>query len=361
MVQENMRTSEKNAFLLFIVLVSVAFAWILLPFYGAILWGTVLAILFVPLHRRLLHLTGNRRTFAAFSMLLTIVMIVIIPVTLVGVSLVQEAVDVYGKIQSGEMDLVRAFKQIHDALPNWIVTHLDQSGLKSLSAAQKTITDALMMGSQYVAIQALSLGQSMFELTLNLFVMLYLLFYFLRDEEALSNRLQRAIPLNTELQEAFVLKFTIVIRAIMKGDMLVALLQGTLGGLIFWFLGIGAPLLWGTVMAFLSLVPAIGAALIWIPVAVYLLAIGAIWKSVVLIVFGSLVIGLLDNFLRPILVGNDTKLPDYVVLISTLGGIATFGINGVVIGPVIAALFIAAWDIFSISRQDRERKNHSQL
>ena len=134
-----------------------------------------------------------------------------------------------------------------------------------------------------------------------------------------------------------------------------ALLQGALGGLIFWFLGIGAPLLWGVVMAFLSLLPAIGAALVWMPVAVYLLATGAVWQGVVLILYGMLVIGLVDNFLRPILVGKDTKMPDYVVLISTLGGIATFGLNGFVIGPVIAAMFIAAWDLFSESRRQEAR------
>ena len=184
--------------------------------------------------------------------------------------------------------------------------------------------------------------------------MLYLLFFLLRDEDALFKRIRDAIPLHAEQQAAFLLKFTTVIRATVKGDMLVALLQGTLGGLIFWFLGISAPLLWAVVMAFFSLVPAIGAGLIWIPVAVYLLATGAIWQGMVLIAFGALIIGLVDNFLRPILVGKDTKMPDYVVLISTLGGIATFGLNGFVIGPVIAAMFIAAWDIFSASRQIAE-------
>jgi predicted PurR-regulated permease PerM len=119
-------------------------------------------------------------------------------------------------------------------------------------------------------------------------------------------------------------------------------------------LGIGAPLLWAVVMAFFSLLPAIGAGLIWIPVAVYLLATGSIWQGLVLIAFGALVIGLVDNLLRPILVGKDTKMPDYLVLISTVGGIATFGLNGFVIGPVIAAMFIAAWDIFSASQQPAE-------
>lgn len=345
------RPLEDKAFLLLIVAVSLAFAWILLPFFGAVLWGTVIATLFVPLHRRLLAWTGQRRNFAALVTVMIIIAIVILPMTLIAASLTQEALGVYAKVQSGEMDPVRFFKQVHDASPAWASTLLDRLGLESLGAVQERLSAGLMAGSQYIATQALSIGQSTFDFIANLFVMLYLLFFLLRDEEALSRRIRDAIPLQAEHRQAFLLKFSIVIRATVKGDMLVALLQGTLGGLIFWFLGISAPLLWAVVMAFFSLLPAIGAGLIWIPVAVYLLATGAIWQGVVLIIFGALIIGLVDNFLRPILVGNDTKMPDYVVLVSTVGGLATFGLNGLVIGPVIAAMFIAAWDIFSASRQ----------
>ena len=185
----------------------------------------------------------------------------------------------------------------------------------------------------------------------NLFAMLYLLFFLFRDENTLSKRVKDAIPLRRERLDALLLKFTIVIRATVKGDLLVALLQGALGGMMFWFLGINASLLWAVLMAFLSLLPAIGSGLVWMPVAIYLLATGAIWQGVVLIAYGALVIGLVDNFLRPKLVGNDTKMPDYVVFFSTLGGIEAFGLNGFVIGPAIAAMFIAVWDIFSASRQ----------
>lgn len=349
-----MRTIEDNAFLLLTIAISLAFAWILLPFYGAVLWGTVTAILFSPLQRRLLKLMGQRRTLAALSTVLIIVAIVILPMTVIAASLTQEALGFYGKVQSGELDLVRFFQQAHDVLPAWTINLLDRFGLASLGAVQQKLSAALMTGSQYIAKQALDIGQSTFDFIANLFVMLYLSFFLLRDEDALSRRIGDAIPLHAEQRSAFLLKFTIVIRATVKGDMLVALLQGALGGLIFWFLGIGAPLLWAVVMAVFSLLPAIGAGLIWIPVAVYLLVTGAFWQGMVLIAFGALVIGLVDNFLRPILVGKDTKMPDYVVLISTLGGIATFGLNGFVIGPVIAAMFIAAWDIFSESRKIAE-------
>jgi predicted PurR-regulated permease PerM len=159
------------------------------------------------------------------------------------------------------------------------------------------------------------------------------------------------MPLSMEHKRHLFSKFTTVIRATVKGNVVVAAAQGTLGGIMFSFLGIQGALLWGFVMAFLSLLPAVGAGLIWLPVAIYFLFTGAVWQGITLIAFGVLVIGLVDNILRPILVGRDTKIPDYVILISTLGGMVLFGLNGFVIGPVIAALFIAAWDLFSASKE----------
>ena len=170
---------------------------------------------------------------------------------------------------------------------------------------------------------------------------MYLLFFLLRDGAARGARDPRRDPARRRRVKARLLeRFTTVIRATVKGNILVAAAQGALGGLAFWVLGVHAPMLWGVVMAFLSLLPAVGAALIWVPVALYLLATGQVWQGVGLIAFGVFVIGLIDNVLRPILVGKDTPMPDYVVLISTVGGLALFGLNGFVIGPVIAAMFI---------------------
>src|SRR5690606_21116170 len=138
----------------------------------------------------------------------------------------------------------------------------------------------------------------------------------------------------------------------------VAAVQGALGGLIYWILGMPAALLWGVAMAVLSLIPAVGAGLIWAPVAVYLFATGEAVSAVVLVLYGVLVIGLADNILRPILVGRDTRMPDWLVLLSTLGGLVLFGINGFVIGPLIAALFIVFWQIFC---RDFQPPGHSTV
>lgn len=344
-----MRALEDRTLLLLVIAVSLAFAWILWPFFSAVLWATVLAIVFAPLYRRILRSIGQHPNLAALATLIIVVTLVILPLSLTATSLVQEATSLYDRIQSGELNLGRVFQQLRDALPTWVTHLLDRSGLTNLGAVQERLSDALKKGSQFIAAQALNIGQGAADFVLGLIVMLYLLFFFLRDGSALSKRIQDAIPLPPEQERDLFSKFTTVIRATIKGSILVAALQGALGGLIFWVLGLHAPVLWGVVMGLLALLPAVGAALIWVPAAIYLLATDSVWQGVVLLLFGAFVIGLVDNILRPLLVGKDTKMPDFVVLISTLGGLATFGLNGFVIGPVIAAMFIATWDIFSES------------
>src|SRR5687768_50134 len=351
--QDYMNNSDlqQKTFLLMLIAVSVAFVWILLPFYGAVFWGSVLAIIFTPFYRRLLGVMKNRPNLAAITTLLLCLIVVILPVIVMTISLLQEGVVVYQRIRSGELNFGAYFQQIMSALPPWLVNLLDRSGLKNISELQEMLSTGVLQGSQFVAMHALSIGQNTFEFVVSFGIMLYLLFFLLRDGAALSSKIKQAIPLSMEHKRHLFGKFTTVIRATVKGNVVVAAIQGALGGLIFSLLGIQGALLWGFVMAFLSLIPAVGAGLIWVPVAIYFLVTGATWQGIVLIGFGVFVIGLVDNLLRPVLVGRDTKIPDYVILISTLGGLVLFGLNGFVIGPVIAALFIAAWDLFSSSKE----------
>jgi len=350
----NLPGLEDKVFILLVIAVSLAFAWILRPYYGSVFWAAVLAIVFAPAYRRLSSSMRQKRTLAALTAVLIILMMVILPLTLIGAMLVQEGFSVYERIQSGELNPAQYFQQVFAALPRWLIDLLDRFGLTNLGLMQERLSSGLMKGSQFLAAQALSIGQNTFQFIVNVFIMLYLLFFFLRDGDYLSRRIRNAIPLRREQQHDLFTKFTTVIRATVKGNVVVALVQGALGGLIFWFLGVHAPVLWAVLMAFLSLLPAVGAGLVWLPVAIYFLVTGAVWQGVVLIVFGVLVIGLVDNVLRPVLVGKDTKMPDYVVLIATLGGMAIFGLNGFVIGPVIAAMFMAVWDLFSASRSQIE-------
>ncbi len=337
---------EKKAFIGLVVAASLAFGWILQPFYGAVLWSVIIALLFAPLHRWCLRKFKGKRSVSALVTLLIVLFIVILPLTLVATAMAREAADVYDQLQSGELDPTRYLKGIYDALPPWVTTTLDRFGLSNVDLLQRRISVALTDGTKYVATQAFSLGQSTVEFVASLFVTTYLAFFLIRDGAALSRTFRNAIPLcDTHKKELFT-KFTTVIRAVVKGNMLVAGIQGALGGLAFWFLGVKGALLWAVLMAFLSLLPAVGAGLVWIPVAAYLFLTGSHWQAIALTAWGILVVGLVDNLLRPILVGNETRMPDYLVMIATIGGITVFGINGFVLGPAIAAMFIATWHIY---------------
>lgn len=338
---------QDRTFLLMLILVSIAFLAILWPYYEAVFWGVALAIMFAPLHRRLLARMPRRRNLAALSTLVLCLVLVILPMTLLSISLVQEATHVYERMRSGQLNFGDYFQQVMAALPGWAVGWLDRLGLTNAASLQNKLSSVSVQASQLVATRALNIGQNTLQFVVSLGVMLYLLFFLLRDGRALAARIRNALPLDEGHKTRLSSKFTTVIRATIKGNLMVAATQGLLGGLIFWALGVQAPILWGVLMAFLSLLPAIGAGLIWGPVAIYFFATGAVWQAVVLTAFGVAVIGMVDNVLRPILVGRDTKMPDYVVLISTLGGMTLLGLNGFVIGPVIAALFMACWDLFA--------------
>jgi predicted PurR-regulated permease PerM len=349
--QAAVRRLENQSFLLLLLAASLAFGWILQPFYGAILWAIVATLIFAPLNRALLRRTGGRPTLAASVTILIIIAMVILPLAMIAASLVQEATGLYAKVKSGEYDLAGYIQRVFDALPAWVTGLLDRFNLTDLSAVRDRLASGVVKGGQVLAPQALSIGMNTFDFMVGLGIMLYLLFFLLRDGKALAERIKVVVPLRADQKTALFSRFADVVRATVKGGILVAMVQGVLGGLAFWFLGIQPALLWAVLMAFLSLLPAIGAGLVWLPVAIYLLASGAVWQGIGLILYGVLVIGLVDNVLRPFLIGKDTKLPDYVVLISTLGGIQVFGLNGFVIGPLIAAIFMVTWEIFSASRQ----------
>ena len=342
---------QRGAFLALLAIVTVAFLWVLMPFFGAVLWGVALAILFTPLYKWLLKKMPGKRNAAALSTLTICLFIVILPLAMVGVSLVQEIVQVTQSIRSGQINFAAYFQQILNAMPQWLMSIFDRFNLGDMEAWQARISAGAAQGSQLIAGQALTIGQNTFDFLISFFVMLYLLYFLVRDGSELSKTMREAVPLAKPHTHYLLNKFTTVIRATVKGNVAVAIAQGAIGGIAFWLLNVQGALLWAVLMAFLSLLPAVGAALIWGPVAIYFLATGHFWQGGILIFVGVFVIGLVDNILRPVLVGKDTQMPDYIVLMSTIGGMAIFGINGFVVGPVIAALFMAAWSLFVESGQ----------
>jgi predicted PurR-regulated permease PerM len=345
---------EDGFFLVLLLIMSVAFALILEPFFVAVLWGLIAGILFSPLNRRVLAAIPGHRNSAAALTLLLIVAVIIVPAILLTLALVNEATAFYGKVQSGEINFADLFAQVQARLPTWVVQYLERFGLTDFDTLQARLDAGLAASFRTIATRAVIIGQGAFSLLVALSVTLYLTYFLLRDGDALSERVMSMTPLRPAQREALMRQFVTVIRATIKGSIVVAIVQGLIGGIVFWLLDVEGALLWGVMMGFFSLLPAIGTGLVWVPVAIYLLATGAIAKGLILVFCGLFVIGMVDNLLRPILVGRDARLPDYVVLISTLGGIELFGFSGIVIGPVIAALFIATWTIVADMRGGTE-------
>jgi predicted PurR-regulated permease PerM len=336
---------DDAGFAVLVLLVTLAFVWLALPYFGAILWGIVAAIVFAPVYRRMFFRLNGRRNLAAGLTLLLILAAVIVPAILIGISLVQEAASVYNGLQTGEIDPATMFETMRSLLPDWARRQLDLRGLSDFEGVRATVIAGVSAGLQNIASRALVVGQGALSFLAALGVMLYLTFFLLRDGGTMGRKIRAAVPLRPDVRDALIGYFVIVVRATMKGTVVVAIVQGFVGGVIFSFLGVEGAILWGVLMGFFSLLPAVGTAIVWVPVAIYLLAVGAIWQGVVLIAAGVLIIGMIDNILRPILVGQDTRMPDFVVLIATLAGLELFGLNGFIVGPVIAALFIAVWKI----------------
>jgi len=346
-----LRRFEDKVFLALVVVATLAFAWLIWTFFDAVLWAIVMAIMFAPVQRWLLSRSPDKPNSVAAATLLMIIAIVIVPMMIIGTLLIQEASAVYDGVQAGDISFAHYFAQVMNALPDWANQQIRSLGLNDIETVRQKISNGLAASFETLAGQALSIGQRAFSFFITLGVMLYLTFFLLRDGNKLSALVVDAVPLQSEQRRALADKFIAVVRATIKGNIIVAIVQGGLGGLIFWGLGIGGALLWAVSMAFLSLIPAVGTGLVWVPVAIYLFATGALAKGVILVFCGVFVIGMVDNVLRPVLVGRDTRMPDYMVLISTLGGLQLFGLSGFVVGPVIAALFLAVWEIFIASRK----------
>lgn len=344
------RDVQQISFMAFVVLVTAAFIWLMLPFYGAVLWAVILAILFNPLQRRLVRLLGGHANLAAGLSVFACVCIVVIPGSLILAALAQEATSFYNRISTREFDFAAILGQIRGALPSFLLEALSALNLGSFEEIQASLTSFLGQAAQAIATRAVSIGQGTAQLFISLGVMLYVLFFLFRDGTEVATTIRKASPLSAKHTDHILIKFSDVVKATVMGNVIIAVIQGTIGGVTFWMLGIETALLWGMLMAALSLLPAVGAFLVWVPATVYLLASGQYLKGVILVAVGVFVISLIDNLLRPPLVGKGTRLPDYVVLVSTLGGIALFGVNGFVVGPLIAALFVAVWSLFTDDR-----------
>ncbi len=335
---------QRSSLLVMVAAVSVAFLLLLVDLLLPTFWAAVLAVLFHGLYRRLLPLLFAKPSLAASAVLLIVVLGVVAPVLLLGWAVVREASQFYAAVEQGALDPLAPLETIGAWVP-WASGWLESLGL-SLEQIRENLLAAAANAGKFAATGLVAAGSGALVLMFQLAIMLYLLFFFLRDGEKLVALLVRILPLGDEREYELFGQFATVSRISVTSTAAIGLVQGGLGGVTLAILGIGSPVLLGVLMGVLSIIPAVGPALVWMPVALWLFASGAWVKGLVLVAVGTLVVGLADNFLRPMLVGKRARLPDYVVLLATLGGLSAFGFSGLVIGPVLAALFFVSWRLF---------------
>jgi predicted PurR-regulated permease PerM len=336
----NQSNIERAFFIALLLAVTLAFFWLIRSFIQPIFWAVALGIVVYPVHADLQRRLGKRESLAAIISVITVVIVVILPLIGIGAAVAREGSALYDRLESGG-GVANIYTRVQERMPQ-VTALIERVGIDP-ARLEEQVQSAAVAASRYVAQRAVDIGSGTLRGTIFFFLMLYLLFFFLRDGQRLLEGLVRALPLGDHRERHLLQRFAEVSRATIKGTVVVGLVQGAIGGIAFAVLGIGAPVLWGVVMALLSILPAVGTALVWLPAAIFLIFNDNVLGGIALIVVGVLAIGSVDNVLRPILVGRDTRMADYLILLSTLGGLAGFGLAGIIVGPIIAALFLSVW------------------
>lgn len=334
---------RQGTFLILVILVTVTFFGLIQSFLLASFWAALLALIFRNTFRRLRIRFRGKDNLAASLTTLLILFVVVIPLFFITVALVQQSAELYASIQAGDIDANIVIDWLQSRVP--IADEFLQGFGYSFAQLKTALSDIALSVTQAAAGQAINFTQNAINWMVQFFLMLYLLFFFLRDGQEIMQRVMDVLPMGNRREKILFHRFAKVARATLKGTMIVALVQGSIGGVLFALVGIQGAVFWGAVMTLLSLLPVGGSGIVWIPAAIIMFVQGAYAKGIIIIVAGVLIIGMIDNFLRPMLVGRDTEMPDYLILLATLGGIAWFGLSGFVLGPVVAALFITCWDM----------------
>ena len=335
------------AFFFCAVMLYVVYA-IVAPFLAPLGWAGVIGVLTFPLYRRLRGGVGERDTVASGLMTPAVVLILVIPFVGLTFFLVQEAAVAYGFLEKIAADGGRALVesiQNHPVVRPWLARIEAYTGPLGFE-----IDTRILPGMKEVASKVLGYSKeivkNVFVFSIKLILMVISLFFIYRDGESVQQHVLAIIPLTEANKNILTDTVRRVLKAVMYGVFLTCLVQGALGGIGFWAAGLPSPLLFGAIMAVCALIPVVGTGLIWLPAALYLLANGEIVKGIGLIVWGFVAVSSIDNVIRPFFISGKAKLPVLVIAIGGLGGLASFGLLGAVIGPIVLALFLALFEMY---------------
>jgi predicted PurR-regulated permease PerM len=322
--------------------IALYLCWLMVqPFVDVLAWAAVLVVTFYPVHRRLVARTQRPSTSAILSSLLVIITI-LVPLALVTLAFVNEITNVVQKMQANSQGIVDTNTSLIGRLIGWLGHYINLDNFLS----QEAIVERLKGMSGTIASRTLGFVGGLVGIIVEVFFVIFTMYYLFRDGDKIVRALPNFLPLERSQSERILARTRDVISASLYGVLVIALIQGALGGLMFWILGVPSAILWAVVMTFLSMIPMAGSFFVWVPAAIYLAATGHWSKAIILVVWGTLVIGTIDNFLRPKLVGERTKLHELFIFFSVLGGLKVFGVVGIVLGPVVLAITLALLDVF---------------
>ena len=315
---------------------------------GVLAWACVLVIVFQPVHKELARRTGRRSLSALISCVL-VVLVVVLPLTLLAIAVGQELGKVVPNLPSSVSQVFSQQPAILARFSAWLQNHfgIDVLSLQDFFIQQFRNLSERLLGASF------SLMGNIVSSIVKSFFVVFTMYYLFRDGDKIVDRLPEALPLSRKQSEPIILRTQQVVSASVYGVVTIAALQGLLGGLAFWILGIPSPVLWAVLMAFLCMIPLAGSFLVWLPLSIYLMVNGHWTKAILLIIWGALVVSTIDNFLRPKLVGNQTKLHELFIFFSVLGGISVFGLLGIVLGPVVLAITLGLLQTFRTTHELR--------
>lgn len=327
--------------------VALYLCWLMLrPFIGVLEWAAVLVIVFYPVHKRLAKKIRRRGLSALLSSLLVIVVIVL-PLVLLTMALTQEIAGVAKDLPAQLTQLMDPNASIVGRVSRWIHDHAGVDGGRS----QAFVVDQLKIAGASLLGQSVGLLGNIVSSVVKAFFVIITMYYLFRDGDKIVRALPGALPLSNNQSKAILERVSQVVSASVYGVVTIAVLQGLLGGLAFWVLGVPSPVLWAVVLAFVCMIPIAGSFFVWLPASIYLVLGGHWTRGLLLILWGMLVVSTIDNFLRPKLIKDQTKLHELFVFFSVLGGMSVFGLLGIVLGPVVLAITLGLLDTF---KQDKD-------
>ena len=345
--------SFRTAFVLILVLgISLLFLAVIWPFFQTLLLAALLSGLCHPLFRFVTKLLGGRRSLASAATLLILFLLIVGPISAFVTVVVKQAIDVSNQAIPWVQNHLKNPSELD--LHDWLTVKFPfaQDFIPSQDKILESAGTVAQAVSKFLANSATKFSVGTAGFLLNFFIMIYAMFFFLKDGRQILEKIFYYMPLSHEDESRMLDRFVSVTRATIKGTLLIGLIQGALGGIAFYIAGIDGAAFWGTIMVVLSIIPGVGAALVWIPAVVYLFLVGQTIPALLLAAWCALVVGSIDNFLRPILVGKDAEMPDLLILVGTMGGIFLFGAIGFIVGPIVCGLFLTAWDIYGTAFRD---------